>query len=368
MASASTTIRKILFQVHLWVGLILGIFMIALGISGTALMWPDSLMKIGNAPPAVRNAAVAQPLATYMAAGAAALPEGQSAQAVFLPTRPGEPVRVAGGGRGPSVWLDPGTAEVLKVGSTASPAFRLAHDLHGALLMPVRTGRPLVGWLGIPMLLLGLSGIWLWWPRGGGFLKGFRWRRTPSTLMNLHYMSGFWLSIPLIIVSVTGIAIAFPQLVGAAGPGGPPGAGPGGPARGAPLQPRLGIDEAVAAAMQAAPGAHLISVTRPSGAQRPGASPGGPPAWRVQLAGQTPSEVLVDDATGAVRPAPAPVGPPPGPMRTIRQLHQGEGNLIWFILVALTGIVPVVAGVTGTIQWARLELRKSRARRQSAGA
>ena len=61
------------------------------------------------------------------------------------------------------------------------------------------------------MLILSLTGIWLWWPRAASFVPGLRWRRAPYTSTNLHHTLGFWISIPLAVVSLTGIYLSFPQ-------------------------------------------------------------------------------------------------------------------------------------------------------------
>ena len=61
------------------------------------------------------------------------------------------------------------------------------------------------------MLVLSLTGIYLWWPRNAGFLRGLRWSRGPALSFNLHHLFGFWISIPLAVVSVTGIYLGFPQ-------------------------------------------------------------------------------------------------------------------------------------------------------------
>ena len=45
----------------------------------------------------------------------------------------------------------------------------------------IPSGRAIVGWAGVGMLILSLTGIWLWWPRNGAFLPGLRWRRAPPT-------------------------------------------------------------------------------------------------------------------------------------------------------------------------------------------
>src|SRR5947208_453810 len=81
------------------------------------------------------------------------------------------------------------------------------------------------------VVLQALAGLGLWGPRGA-LTGGFGWRRTPSTLMNLHRLAGFWVALPLAAVALTGIGLAFPTLTAAifgapAGVGGPPGGGGG---------------------------------------------------------------------------------------------------------------------------------------------
>src|SRR5207237_1127937 len=120
----------------------------------------------------------------------------------------------------------------------------------------------LVGWLGWAMFVSSATGLWLWWPRHGGFLKGLRWRRGASTLFNLHHLVGFWICIPLAVLSLTGVYISFPQtsraLLGLPPP--PPRAA--GPGRFAPPIPRpnLTLAQAVTAAQAEAPGAAVTEI------------------------------------------------------------------------------------------------------------
>src|SRR3712207_4252927 len=83
------------------------------------------------------------------------------------------------------------------------------HVLHGSLMVP-GVGRQVVGWIGVAMLLSSLTGLWLWWPLKGGFRRGLRWNRRPSTSGNLHHMGGFWIALPLAVLSLTGAWISFP--------------------------------------------------------------------------------------------------------------------------------------------------------------
>jgi hypothetical protein len=48
-------------------------------------------------------------------------------------------------------------------------------------------------------------------PRSAAFLSGLRWQRTAWATTNLHHLLGFWTSIPLAQVSLTGVYLGFPQ-------------------------------------------------------------------------------------------------------------------------------------------------------------
>ncbi len=131
-----------------------------------------------------------------------------------------------------TVFLDPPTAAVLDVMEFRSSFFGFLHVFHENLTIPEYSGRQIVGWVGAGMLIMSLTGLWLWWPRGGGFLRGLRWTRSARFTINLHHLIGFWISIPLAVVSFTGIYLAFPQTarnaMSTVAPMGPPRGGFGG--------------------------------------------------------------------------------------------------------------------------------------------
>src|SRR4028119_237184 len=86
-------------------------------------------------------------------------------------------------------------------------------------------GRQIVGWIGVAMLLSSLSGLWLWWPLKGRFSRGLRWKRSPDLSGNLHHQGGFWIALPLAVLSLTGAWISFPAAFAALSgdaPGPPP--------------------------------------------------------------------------------------------------------------------------------------------------
>src|SRR5262249_37085435 len=110
-----------------------------------------------------------------------------------------------------SIHLDPPTGAVLDKVDFRSSLIGFLHVFHENLTIPQYYGRQIVGWAGVGMLILSLTGIWLWWPRRGSLLAALRWRRAPHTSTNLHHVLGFWISIPLAIVSFTGLYLSFPQ-------------------------------------------------------------------------------------------------------------------------------------------------------------
>jgi hypothetical protein len=107
---------------------------------------------------------------------------------------------------------------------------RVLHVLHGSLMVP-GVGRQIVGWVGLFMLVSCLTGMWLWWPVTGSVRRGFRWRRQPGFNANLHHQLGFWVLVPLAMLSFTGVWISFPQAFGRFEASAPkaPGPGPRGP-------------------------------------------------------------------------------------------------------------------------------------------
>jgi uncharacterized iron-regulated membrane protein len=199
------------------------------------------------------------------------------------------------------------------------------------------------------MLILSLSGIYLWWPRNG-FLRGLRYRRGPATSFNLHHLFGFWISIPLAVVSATGIYLGFPQqardLLSQVAPVTPQQRG----GFNAPLlvQPRLDADRALAVALEAAPGAQAAAIFLPS-------QPAG--AWRVQLRDGAGS-ILVDDRTGERRAVTLQSGDRIA--QWIRWIHEGShSGVLWQVLVFVCGILPTVFTITGLMIWLRSRRAKA---------
>jgi uncharacterized iron-regulated membrane protein len=216
MADRSARIRNAFLAIHRWTAISVFVLLMPIALSGALLVFHDELDAVLNPARYAVSGADVLPPSAYLQAAAKAV-EGGAAQAISLRyPEDGGPVTVqvrnATSGRPQTltVFLDPPTARVLGVLDFRNSLFGTLHRFHENLTIPDYSGRAIVGWVGVGMLFLALSGIYLWWPRNGVFIPGLRWQRSPAVETNLHHLFGFWISLPLALVSVTGIYLAFP--------------------------------------------------------------------------------------------------------------------------------------------------------------
>ena len=360
MSPQMIRLRSLWFQIHKWLGIVLAILVIPISLSGAALVWHDWLDEQVNPQ---RYPEVTAPLlssARYVASAGSLVQVGERITSMSFPGDRGS-VQVTvskaakGGGRPQRAWiyLDPASARPIERAGTGDGLVRVLHGLHGSLMVP-GMGRQIVGWVGVAMLLSSLTGLWLWWPTKGRFTRGLRWRRRPDLNSNLHHMSGFWISLPLAVLSATGVWISFPAVFSVSAPAGP--GGPGGAAR--PLtETKLGPDDALAAARALAKG-------RPANLAWPTDKK---PEWTVSLKGAgKPQEVKVGDSDAKASLVPVK---PETLARTMRRIHDGTGMpVVWQVIIFIGGVLPALLAVTGILMWLRMRRRRQRHRRMSAGA
>ena len=181
-ASNPARLRTVWWTLHRWLGIGLAILLVPIAVSGALLVWHDHLdALIHPGRYAVTGAQVVQPLSLSGERGAGAWARAAvQPAAVRFPADDGWPVmvmarapRVEGGPpRSVNVYLDPPSARVLDVVDFRSSLIGFLHRFHENLTIPEYSGRAIVGWAGVGMLILSLTGIWLWWPRNGAFVPG----------------------------------------------------------------------------------------------------------------------------------------------------------------------------------------------------
>jgi uncharacterized iron-regulated membrane protein len=220
----SAPIRKAVRQVHLWMGLSLGALFVLLGLTGSALVFYQSIdrwlhpeIQVAASGPAPDAASPVwdRGLATLRAQW----PERHGAWRFELTGEAGPiPVRyempgMGHGGHRIMVWLSPDGGRVLREDVWGQYAMTWIYDLHMELLGG-ETGRAIVGWSGLAIFMaLMLTGLWAWWPRGG-WRKALRYASGAALirrLRDMHKLAGL-IGLPLLsVLVITGVMLALPD-------------------------------------------------------------------------------------------------------------------------------------------------------------
>ena len=378
------TFRYWLQQLHLWIGLILLLPLVMMGVTGAVLVYAHDLEHLfGQGEPVAK--AVGEwksPAALIEAARAATKDPTRVPIAVRWPIERGEPAAVRlsrpGMGQGQAqrqgqgavpaqspfagsvqVLLDPVSLEILGTEQAMTGWVRFFHDLHGHLFITGGLGRELVGWLGVALLVLGCSGLYLWWPRAGQWKAAFIVRRTAKGVRfnrELHGAVGIWSLVLFMLVNFTGVYLAFPQQISAAVNA----VWPGRDMRAAMFQARIepmrgaaamSIDEALELSRSKVPDARFLNAFLPT---RPDQ------AMRIGLVREGYSEgapivtVIVDPFRRSIVDVFDPQTMSTGEhiIAWQRALHYGMGlGGGYRFLVFASGVIIPVFAVTGFLMW-----------------
>jgi len=394
-SSTLNRLRTLWWAIHRWIALLLCVLLVPIAISGALLVWHDELDALVHPSRFAVTGNSTVPISSYLDSARAALPTNFTPMVVRFPAEDARPVTVMargeeGGARQLlTVYLDPPSGRVLDVVNFRSSFFGFLHRFHENLTIPDYSGRAIVGWAGVGMLILSFTGLWLWWPRNGVFRAGLRWRRSgDATISNLHYLLGFWIALPLTLVSFTGTYLSFPQTARSTMSA----IAPMNPQAGRPIfaaqlarETQLTPDAALDAARNAKPGwrpSALFLATLPSERaerseraeqrnERPDRSERPAATWRVQLrdpGSRDIATVIVNDRDGTARSLPDPLAGDRA-AQWIRGLHEGSrGGPLWQIAVFLTGVFPPIFAFTGIVMWLRRRRRTAMAKRLSPEA
>jgi uncharacterized iron-regulated membrane protein len=215
----SLWLRKALFQIHLWTGIALGLYIIAISVSGSAIVFRNELYK--NLWPGPKLVPISGPRLSHEALKKAVEQQwpGYSVSYMWDAKRPNEATEVwieRNGVKKPKTkgrLVDPftgrdlGSSRPVLIGVLAWMA-----DLHTNLLAG-NAGRKANGILSILVVILSISGLIIWWPGAGRVRRSmtidFRsnWKRLN---WDLHSVIGFWMFALVFMWGVTGVYLIFP--------------------------------------------------------------------------------------------------------------------------------------------------------------
>lgn len=361
--------RKWIFKLHLAVGLTAGLVLTMSGLTGSLLLFDDEIDRALN--PGLLRAAPGAGRATTEEAVAAvrrAYPDEKLAR-VRLPRDPEGVYEVCLSAKTDPrcVYVDPHTARVL---GSRVPAQSLLKgrifSLHRRLLSG-ETGETVIGVVGLLLVLLAATGVYLWWPGRGRVRHGLKLERRArgrQFSLGVHRLAGISAMLFLALIGLTGAAMAFGPTserlfnLATASP----------PRRPAPSSvPQAGLapptlDALLERAEAALPGAETVVVQLPQ-------TPTAPYTVRKRLPGEWHpngrSVVHLDQYSGAVLQVEDALRAPAGTrlVGLLYPLHTGRlaGDLTRVVHL-FVGLAPGLLFTTGLLMWRqRVRGRRRRA-------
>jgi len=217
-APRRSTARRWLFQIHLWAGLVLGPLIGVVGLTGSVVVFRYELNRVTT------------PGTAYVEPQGARLTLDELA-AIVQAARPEDTPRNVGWGEvGPqNAWnfraespeghrihtfINQYTGEITGRDDYHDKWLQWFYDLHAELLGG-DTGMFLNGFVGVAAALLSVTGLVVWWPGTALWRFGFLYKRGTSWKRqnyDLHKVVGFWSSVILGVVALSGAYFAFPTL------------------------------------------------------------------------------------------------------------------------------------------------------------
>lgn len=206
-------LKKLIAQLHLWLGLITGLIIMIIALSGAIYCFAPELQNLTQAYRKVeaQNIAFLPPsaiklIAEKQVAGKPAkrIYYGSKEQSVQVLFRDKEMYSY-------SVFIDPYNGNVLKVRNNKKDFFSVTLDLHRTLLIPY--GDEVIRWSTVAFFIIIVSGLVMWWPRNRRAARqGFTLKLSASPRRlnyDVHRVLGFYASWAILLTLFTGLLFAF---------------------------------------------------------------------------------------------------------------------------------------------------------------
>jgi len=207
-------VKKYVRIIHRWLGLVAGLVVVVLGITGCLLVFEAEIRNLTESyrfvksegkpflPPSILKPIAEKKLQSKLALGIEYPGKDKAAVAAYYDETHYE-----------LVFLNPYTGELLKHKNMNHDFFRFILDGHYYLWLPHAVGQPIVASATLIFLFLLISGLILWWPKNKGAARQrFRvkwnasWRRKN---FDLHSVSGFYMTWIAIFITITGLVFGF---------------------------------------------------------------------------------------------------------------------------------------------------------------
>ena len=221
--------KKTISFLHLWLGLISGLVVFILGITGAIYAFSDELKEVFYKDrlhveiPANKEKL---PFETIVTIAETALGKDHKISRAELPNTPGKTymfraLKLNKNGIGYwnyykyyyKVYINPYNGQVVKLENTKKEFFNVILAAHMNLLLGDKVGHQIVRYAVICFVLLLLSGIVLWWPKNLKAAKNSLTIKVKAKFKRLNYdlhnVLGFYAAMILLVISLTGLAWSF---------------------------------------------------------------------------------------------------------------------------------------------------------------
>jgi uncharacterized iron-regulated membrane protein len=215
-APQTVWLRKAMFQVHLWSGIGIGLYVLVISVTGSIVVYRNELYVAATKPPIVVARSGPRLSDDQLKASATRAYPGYVAENVSSPSNPDQAVAVSlTDSRGRTArLLNPYTGEDL--GDAVPLGIVLVSkllELHDDLLGGP-TGRAINGIGAVFVIVLVVTGIVVWWPgiktwrRSLLIHRNVGWRRFT---WDLHSMVGFWTLGAILLFGLSGAYLSYPE-------------------------------------------------------------------------------------------------------------------------------------------------------------
>ena len=372
--------RTLIFRLHLIAGLTAGLLLVLSGLTGSLLIFGDAIDEALN-PSLLRRPAPSPTERSITPAAAVeaarqSLPAEERVARVRLPRETEGVYEICPRAKGDPrcLYVDPYTARVLGTRVPAESFKGRVFALHRRLLSG-DTGEMIVGVGGLALVVLSISGVYLWWPGRKRLRRGFKINfsaRGRRLQFDLHRVAGICAMGFLCLIGLTGAGMAFSptseRLLNriTASPPRPP----------QPTSiPRPGVQPAALDlvldnADKALPGAETVMVNLPQ-------TPTAPFVVRKRLPGEWHpngrSIVYLDQYSGATLQVRNALAAPTGTrlLNSLYPLHTGHlAGMLTRLLHLFVGLAPLLLFSSGLLMWRARRVGARRVRRieRSVGA
>ena len=211
----TTFFRRVLFQVHLWLGITLGFYILVISVTGSAVVLRPQFSRWFVSSEVSSDTGVAM-TGAILESAVTEIYSDYLVTNVVDSTRPRRATYVAldKDGKQTSRYFDQYSG--VDLGNTFPWQVRTVEwltRLHDDLLMDRSIGRKVNAFGGMLFLVMVITGVVIWWQGRRRWAKGLIIKKESahSFIWQLHSFLGFWSLLLLFVWGLTAIYFAFPQ-------------------------------------------------------------------------------------------------------------------------------------------------------------